>query len=321
MSWREPIILEDATGTERPNAEEIRRLFAEGPNGGSGEPGIVAPGQFEHTANAGTNEFTLTGGSLWIDQTTDTITGGQYWAHNDGNENVAIPASDPTNDTIHYIVAQVDDNAEDSGGNNRCRYRVISGNPAASPDPPDVSAEDNFYILKEVLQPAGEDDTANMTVTDRREYYGGYRSNREVVQGGSFGGSNAIPTAGETYMSDDLEIPADWETYEVRAWATYDTDDISATGSATIIAQLRWNGTQVSRRSLITLNNNTVDSRRGVAIVGRSVGETATGTITGELFHQVNAQNNAYKADNGDFIVEAIKTNLNLPVGSSGQPA
>lgn len=97
----------------------------------------------------------------------DTVaTQGLYLLENDATVNLAISASDPTNDRIDLVVAQVRDNTVDSGGNNDWRLFVVTGTPAASPSPP--ALPDSSLQLATVNVGAGVSSITNANIDDDR---------------------------------------------------------------------------------------------------------------------------------------------------------
>jgi hypothetical protein len=90
---------------------------------------------------------------------------GLYMCHNRGVENLAISASDPTNDRYDLIVATVED-ADYSGATDAWKLDVVSGTPAATPLFPAI--DDNTFVLATVLVQNGVSSIVDADITDIR---------------------------------------------------------------------------------------------------------------------------------------------------------
>lgn len=103
-------------------------------------------------------------GSCLVDGTEATYQG-LYLCHNRGTTNLAISASDPTNDRYDLIVAQVED-SDYSGATDAWKLAVVTGTAAATPLFPTVP--DNALVLATVLVQNGVSSIVDADITDIR---------------------------------------------------------------------------------------------------------------------------------------------------------
>lgn len=129
--------------------------------------GVVRPGHLAVTEKSGTPDL-----SVDVARGHALITGdsslaqGVYAFTNDAVVNLAIATADGTNPRRDLVVAQVRDNAEDSGGNNDMRLAVVTGTPGAVPVDPAVPA--GCLVLARVAVAAGATSITNANITDLR---------------------------------------------------------------------------------------------------------------------------------------------------------
>ena len=144
-------------------AEDFRHLITTGFGGREG----VVRGGLAVTERSGTANMSVdvAEGTVAI-AGTETTYQGLYLCHNRGVANLAISASDPTNDRYDLILAQVED-AQYSGATNAWKLSVVTGTPAASPLFPTVP--DNAFVLATVLVPAAASAIVNADITDIRD--------------------------------------------------------------------------------------------------------------------------------------------------------
>lgn len=108
---------------------------------------------------------TVAAGVAVIDGT-ESASQGVYHVVNDADVDLAIAASDPTNDRIDLVVAQVRDSFY-SGADDDWLLAVVTGTPAASPAEPTVPV--NAHVLARVDVAAAASSITDAAITDRRE--------------------------------------------------------------------------------------------------------------------------------------------------------
>lgn len=182
MTMRQPIVLENASGTDRPNAEELRRWIADLFTGGAFASGVMGATHLKVSQRAaGANvSVDVAAGTVWVACTTDVLAG-PYWGHNDAVVNVPLAAADPTNPRRDLIYVQFHDNAEDAGGSNTVSLHVLQGTPAGSPADPSTAGLENFHVLARVTVNAADTTIVDADITDKREYATPFRKAREEV--------------------------------------------------------------------------------------------------------------------------------------------
>ena len=146
-----------------PNAEQHRSHMTAT---FGGQPGVLESTHLEVTEKSGTPDMSVdvAGGKVLVAGTEGTYQG-LYLCHNRGTTNLAISASDPTNDRYDLIVATVED-ADYSGATDAWKLDVVSGTPAATPLFPSI--DDNTFVLATVLVQNGVSSILNADITDLR---------------------------------------------------------------------------------------------------------------------------------------------------------
>lgn len=137
--------------------------------------GIRAAGDLAVT-DAGDGDLRVSAGSAFIegDQVTDQ---GLYHVTSDGPVILTPSPSDPTDDRIDLVVAQVHD-AQFSGDTSEWELVIVEGMPSPSPTAPE--APPNSLVLAQVRVNAG---STSLTITDRRVVYRQCRGAYGLVQG------------------------------------------------------------------------------------------------------------------------------------------
>lgn len=228
MALRQPIALENASGTERPNADEFRlliqHLFAFDDTGGAG---VVPFDALTVTEKSGTPNMSvdIAAGGAFV-QGTESSPGGLYFVYNDATVNVAVSAADPTNPRKDLVIVRCRDSFH-SGASDDAQFVVVAGTPAASPAEPDLDAlgYENYLVLALIDVPASDTAITNSQITDRRTS-GGLRTTRLIER--------QVLTAATASVS--FTVPAAFNDLRLIAHARGDTAAASTNGL------LRFNG-------------------------------------------------------------------------------
>lgn len=129
--------------------------------------GANSGGNLEVVDGPGGMQVTVSSGNGFV-QGDDGVWQGMYHVTNDDNVDLTLSASDPTNDRIDLIVAQVHDNAYAVPGDDWV-LEVVTGTPAGSPVAPTVP--DSAIALAQIAVAAGAVAITAGDITDRREPY------------------------------------------------------------------------------------------------------------------------------------------------------
>jgi hypothetical protein len=182
-------------------------------------------GDLEVTNGAGMS-VNVAAGSAFIDG--DTIADqGMYHVFSDGTVNLAISASDPTDDRIDLVVATVRD-SQYAGGDDDWLLQVITGTPSPVPSAPAVA--DNSIVLAQVLVEATETDITAGDITDVRAQYESCESTADDRQ---YLRAHLDSTFNLTQNSTDV-LPFEVEFESVGDLFTLDTDNSVITYDGTV---------------------------------------------------------------------------------------
>jgi hypothetical protein len=162
------------------------------PTTGGGSHGVVGTSDLQVTGT--TLALSVAPGSCFINGTS-SVDQGCYFGYSSTTLTVNLAAYN-TNPRIDFVVAQAQDNAEDSSGQTRFQIVAITGTPAASPTAPTIPA--GCLVLARVNVPAN---SGAPTITDRR------------VWAASIGGLHRVTSAtkatGAAAAFGEFEIEAD----------------------------------------------------------------------------------------------------------------
>lgn len=181
-----------ASGT---TAEDLRRVFT-GITQGTG--GVLSPSDLQVTQNDTPNmSVNVATGQAWIPGTRSTYQG-SYFVENRGTENLTVAASDPTNDRIDLVVAEIRD-SQYSGASNDWQLRIITGTPAASPTTPATPADAIDLASISVL--AGSTTVTSASISDLRSF----ASIRGAIWRNTSATRPSAPEEGQTIYEKDTD--------------------------------------------------------------------------------------------------------------------
>jgi len=146
-------------------AEDVRRYIeAVGVNAG-----IVDGGDLVVTEKSGTPTMSvdIATGRCFVAGDENTYQG-LYFCDNRGVTNLAVSASDPTNDRIDLVVAKVED-SDYSGATDAWSLAIVEGTPSGSPSAP--SLPNNALQLASILVQNAVSTIVDADITDSRVLY------------------------------------------------------------------------------------------------------------------------------------------------------
>lgn len=141
----------------------------------------------------------------------DVADQGLYGFVSDATVTKDIDASDPTDDRIDIVVAQVRDNFYGVSGDDG-RIFVVTGTPDPAPDPP--ATPDSCLLLAYVTVGNGVTQITNADIEDARVTMGGVGGGGKTLRASlAIGGSN-FPVA------NDVDVPVEWDAVieDVGGW-------------------------------------------------------------------------------------------------------
>lgn len=174
MALRQPIALENASSTERPNADEFRlmlqHLIGDAATSSLASAGVVGATALKVTEKSGTPNMSVDIAAGWVFiEGTEASPSGLYAVYNDATANIAAAAADATNPRKDLVICRVRD-SQYSGASDDAELVYVAGTPAASPVEPDLDAlgYENYAVLALVDVPALDTSITNSQITDRR---------------------------------------------------------------------------------------------------------------------------------------------------------
>lgn len=172
MALRPPMPLNNASGSERPGADEMRLLFdALGGSDTSADiAGVVGAGALKVTQHAGTPGMSvdIAAGHAFC-ESTEGNSDGVYHVYNDATVQLTVTAANATNPRKDFVIVEIRDSAE-AGSDDDAHFVYVAGTASATPAEPDLQAlgYDNYAILALVDVPANDTSITNSQITDRR---------------------------------------------------------------------------------------------------------------------------------------------------------
>ncbi len=201
----------DGTGPEH-SAHLMRQIQASLSSAGVGKTN--GADDLLVTQDTGSNMKIKAAKGVAMVQGTDVADQGLYGFMMDASVTKDIAASDPSDDRIDAVVAQVRDTfyggAADDG-----RIQVITGTPDPAPDPPDIP--DSSLLLAYVSVGAGVTQITNADISDERVVMGGVGGGGKTLRASlGIGGSNfPVPNNVDTSIQWDSVIEDVGTWYDV----------------------------------------------------------------------------------------------------------
>lgn len=182
-----------------------------------GRQGLAGSGDLVVTQRAaGVNmSVDVAGGGVFIAGEENTYQG-MYYGENQGVQNLAIAASDPTNSRYDLVIARVRDAAY-SGVTNTFSLEVVQGTAAASPADPALPSG-SVFVLARVIVTAGSTTVSNGSITDLRKVYATDQYGLATALGGTIiCTSSTRPTGYEGMVIYETDTDKVW-AYSGTAW-------------------------------------------------------------------------------------------------------
>lgn len=119
----------------------------------------------------------------------------------------------------------------------------------------------------------------------------------------------AMTTTEDIQATATLVIPADWNTYDVDAWAKLDWLDGGAAASATLTVKLKVSGSdQLQNGGIEEIQIANTQDQGIISLVAGESGKTATGNVAVDLTTQLSAESTNYDCRLINLIAYAWRT-------------
>jgi hypothetical protein len=247
VALRQPIALENASSTERPNADEFRlmlqHLLGDAATSSPASAGVVGATSLKVTEKSSTPNMSVDIAAGWVFiKGTETSPSGIYAVYNDATVNVTAAAADATNPRKDLVICRVRD-SQYSGASDDAQLVYVAGTPAASPVEPDLDAlgYENYAVLALVAVPALDTAITNSQITDRRTASLAWTRGRgEIARASTNTSQNGISGPTDLTGLSVTISPVTGRRYRVRGYV-----GITKTGSAgDVIIRISDNSTE-----------------------------------------------------------------------------